>query len=302
MRKTELVLVVIAGFVGPSRALAQERADTVAAPAQAAAGPPVEVVQATAAPVVPAPSEQPIPRLDERTAFLVGARTLKLGLFAFDYGITDQVSIGVDPPELALRAFTKVLVPNLHTKLQLLALDPVWVSAQIAAYWANIQSSQVSGNLLDVPLSLYASVRIVPRFYVHLEGTYIFARLFGSGNVSSANIDGVAATRAIQAGLMLQLRLTRIFSVIATGRYQPYVADVAFNGSSQIDPLTTATVNGQIVPAVEHPWNVTGGVAVLWKHFHLVAGAGYGNYFVPGIDVADPKRTIVPDLSLAVLL
>jgi hypothetical protein len=153
MRKTELVLVVIAGFVGPSRALAQESADTVAAPAQAAAGPPVEVAQATAAPVVPAPSEQPIPRLDERTAFLVGARTLKLGIFAFDYGITDQVSIGVDPPELALRAFTKVLVPNLHTKLQLLALDPVWVSAQIAAYWANIQSSQVSMSTSRRPTS-----------------------------------------------------------------------------------------------------------------------------------------------------
>ena len=53
---------------------------------------------------------------------------------------------------------------------------------------------------------------------------------------------------------------------------------------------------------VEHPWAVIGGVAFLWKYVHLSAGVGYGYYFVPGLDIAYPKRTVIPDASLSVLL
>ena len=44
------------------------------------------------------------------------------------------------------------------------------------------------------------------------------------------------------------------------------------------------------------------GVAVLWKHFHLIAGGGYGYYFIPGMDIAIPKKSFIPDLSLSVIL
>ena len=45
-----------------------------------------------------------------------------------------------------------------------------------------------------------------------------------------------------------------------------------------------------------------GGVALLWRHFHLIAGAGYGYYFVPGIDIAYPNKGFVPDLSASFVL
>ena len=50
---------------------------------------------------------------------------------------------------------------------------------------------------------------------------------------------------------------------------------------------------------MEHPWNATAGVALLWRHLRLVVGAGYGHYFVPGINLPVPKRGIVPDASLS---
>ena len=304
--------MVLGGVAAPARVFAQQwvesAADTVAAAGSAtttvaADDEPAEVVRsAPVEPIAPPPAEEPPPRLDERTAFMVGAGKLKLGLLAFEYGIIQRLSVGVDPPEFLIRAFARVLVPNAHVKVQLLDMDPVWVSALAAVYWADIQGNDLSGNLLDVPLSLFVTVQPMERFYVHLEGAYVFARMFGSGDITRVNVGGAAAARAVQTGLMLQYRLTRAFSLTATGRVQVYTADIPFNGDSQIDPLTTATVRGQIVPAVQHPWEAIGGVAFLWKYFHLIAGVGYGNYFVPGLDVANPKKTIVPDLSVSVVL
>src|SRR5262245_35796231 len=85
-----------------------------AAPALAQTDVPSTTVEAL--PAAPPPAEKPIPRLDERTAYMVGRNTLKLGILAFEYGILDKLSIGSDPPAWAARAFMKVLVPNVHLK------------------------------------------------------------------------------------------------------------------------------------------------------------------------------------------
>jgi hypothetical protein len=47
---------------------------------------------------------------------------------------------------------------------------------------------------------------------------------------------------------------------------------------------------------------VTGAVAVLWKHFHMIVGGGYGYYFIPGLNIPNTSRTFVPEVSLAVVL
>ena len=52
------------------------------------------------------------PGLDERTAFLVGAHTLKLGILAFEYGFNDKVSLGSDPPFWLARTALPVLDPQ----------------------------------------------------------------------------------------------------------------------------------------------------------------------------------------------
>jgi hypothetical protein len=268
---------------------AQETPPTVVAPAQV--------------PIALAPAEAPVPLLDERTAYMIGRHRLKLGILAFEFGITKWLSVGSDPPAWALRSVAKVWVPNLHVKLQLLDRDPVAVAVLAGAYYAFLDGGDSSsGHIIDVPLSLFASVRVHPRIYLHGEGTYVAVRAYGAGNVSQTEVNGAAAARAGQAGLMLQFRLTRIFSVTATGRYQFYTDDVPFRGSGSLDPFTTATVSGQVVPPIQHPWEAIGGIAALWRHFRLIAGVGYGYYFVPGLAIPNTEKTIVPDLSLSVLL
>jgi hypothetical protein len=98
------------------------------------------------------------------------------------------------------------------------------------------------------------------------------------------------------------VQLTRVVSIVARGRYQFYTGPLAFNGGKSLDPYTNVTIDGQALPIVDHPWMAIAGVALLWKHLHLTVGAGYGYYFVPGIDLAYRTRGFVPEASLAVIL
>jgi hypothetical protein len=263
---------------------------------------PAETTTVQAPPPVEAAPPKRIVELEERTAYMVGEHRLKLGVLAFEYGILPQLSVGTDPPSWALRAFTSVLVPNLHLKLQIFNRGPVAVAVQAAGYYGDISRSSFNGNVLDVPLTAFVSVKVHPRITLHAEGAYVYARVFGTGDLTQATLSGATAVRAGQAGLVAQYRVTRIFSLTATGRYQFYTADLPLSGSSTIDPYTTASLRGQYVPPVQHPWEAIGGVAFLWEHFRLTLGAGYGYYFLPGIDIANTKKTIVPDASIAVVL
>ena len=259
------------------------------------------VVETGAAPAPAAAPPPDLPLLDERTAYTIGRHTVKLGLLAFEFGLLDKLSIGTDPPAWALRSFTSILIPNLHAKYQFLDEGRWAAAAHAAIYYAHLSSGDSSGDLFDVPLSLFVSVHAERHLFLHLEATYVYAHLSGSGDVSSAEVHGAGVANAVQTGLVAELRLTRIFSITAMGRVQPYTSNVTFGATNTVDPYTTLQLEGQVAPRVRHPWQAVGGVAFLWDNVHLILGVGYGNYFAPGLDIAVPKQTIVPDGELAVL-
>src|SRR6185436_286296 len=247
------------------------------------------------------PSAEAVPRIDERTALMVGARRLKLGVLFFDYGVTEHLSLGTSPPAWALRAFASVFVPNLNAKFQFVDRNPVWVTAMVAGYYANISEGQTSGHVLFAPVSLFASVQPTRRFYLHAEGTYVFARAFGDGDVTRAQIGGTLVARALQTQLMAELRILRWLSLTARGRVQVYTSPIRASGSGQLDPFTTGSIDAELSPRIDRPWEIVGGFALLFEHFHLSLGAGYGTYFVPGMDLPLQRRGFVPDGSLSVL-
>ena len=311
--RTLLVTAVAAGLLVSVSSRAQAAGDepasgaTTTATTTTGAGTamPVEPIETTTVPAPPpveATPAKPIPLLDERTAYMVGKHKLKLGILAFEFGILQQLSIGTEPPAWLLRSVINILVPNLHLKYQILDRDPVAVAILVAGYYASLNRNDISGNLIDIPVSLFVSVKVHPRITLHAEGAYVYARVVGTGDVTQASLDGATAANAGQLGLMVQYRLTRTFSLTATGRYQFYVSDLPLSGTSMIDPYTTGSLNGQFVPGVQHPWEAIGGVVFLWHYVHLIAGAGYGYYFVPGMDIANPKKTFVPDANISVIL
>ena len=250
-------------------------------------------------PVAPPPHAKPnaVP-LDEYTARLIGARRLKLGVFAFDYGVTDWFSFGVDPPEFVLKAVSSVLVPNLHVKFAFLHLPAVEVSGMAAGYWAHISTDVASGELVIVPLQLFVSTRLASNLWLHLEGAYNWSRGFGSGDVSKTDIGGVVAMRTGQVGAMFELRLSRVVGLIARGRYQFYETPIVFQGGGMLDPYTHVEASIEARPLESHPAMGIGGVALTWKHVGVVAGAGYGHYFIPGNNLALPYKGVVPEAEL----
>jgi hypothetical protein len=273
------VLVAIAMVAGPSAALAQ-------------------VVTTTAPPAAPPPLTNSFNPLTEYTARTIGARQVKVGVLAIDLGVTDWLTIGTDPPAWALRAVGSVLVPNLHVEAGFLRTPFLQLSGRGAVYYADISTSKASGHLLTAPVSLLATVPIGARVFLHMEGAYNWVRGFGNGDESRAEIRGSVAARTAQVGAMVEVRLSRVVALLGRGRFQAHTSPLVLSGSGMPDAYTNVQVEAQVRALDEHPWMALGGVACTWKHVGFTAGAGYGNYFVPGLNIAIPSTGVVPEASL----
>jgi hypothetical protein len=253
------------------------------------------------APLIVPPARAPRPDavpLDEHTARLIGGNRFKVGILALEYGITDYLSVGTDPPAWAIRSFAHVLVPNLHVKGMLLRSSHVEVSARAAGYVMMLNHNGVSGNAYIVPLTLYAWVMLAKPLWLHLEGSYNWAKASGTGDVSNTDVFGTVVQKTAQVGAMLELRLSRVVALLARGYWQPWQTPIVFQGNGMIDPYTSVNVAIEAKPLSDHPIEGLAGVALTWKYVGVVAGAGYGHYFVPGMNLALPYNGFVPEGSL----
>jgi hypothetical protein len=247
----------------------------------------------------PPPHQRPnaVP-LDYYTARMVGARRFKVGILALEYGIVDRLSVGTDPPMWAVRSFAKILVPNLHVRGNFVHTEGFELTGQAAAYYANISNDNVAGHVFIVPLTLFASVRLANPLWLHLEGAYNWARATGTGEVTKTDVFGTAVMRTGQVGAQLEYRLSRVVHFFARGRYQFYETPIVFQGNGMPDPYTTANASIELKPLKDHPAMGTGGVALTWKYVGVIVGGGYGHYFLPGANLANPHTTFVPEGSL----
>jgi hypothetical protein len=254
-----------------------------------------------AAPEVVAPATPQKPNavaFDHYTARLVGRNRFKVGVLALEYGITDWLSVGTDPPAWAVRSVTSVLLPNLHLKGMFVHTAHVDVTGQIAGYYANLANDSASGHLFIAPVTLFVSTRLTSSFWLHFEGAYNYGRGFGAGDVARFEVGGTAAMRTAQVGVQAELQLSRVVHLIARGRYQFYETPIVLEGNGMVDPYTTSHGSLEVRPRTTHPAMGIAGVALTWKHVGAVAGAGYGHYFVPGANLALPYNGVVPEGSL----
>lgn len=256
-------------------------------------------------PALPAQARLPTPeeaqRLDEGTALTLGGQAFKLGILAFDYGITDRINVGTDPPMYLVRTAESVLVPNLHLKVIAYRWNQLWLTGQAAVYYANVQKNSASGSLWAVPLTAYASYQIDPKWWIHGEVTYDIIWGNGVGDLTQTTLGGAAATRSVQLAATGEYRIRPTIAITLRGRLQVYTARLALSGSTNLDPFTSVAVDARIDPRNSHPWEVVPAVAFLWQRIRLSAGVGYGNYFVPGMLVALTERGIVPQGSFSVV-
>jgi hypothetical protein len=258
------------------------------------------VLQQAAAGAGPSAGARTAPPLDDHTAFSVAGGQLKLGVLAVEYGITDWLSIGTDPPAWAARTVSPVFVPNLHLELAFVR-TPRWrLSGTVAGYYAHLdRASGLDGHLVAAPLALFASAALPWRSWIHLEGSYNLVRAFGNGDSDRAEVAGTVATRAVQLGAMLEHRLRPRLALTLRGRLQLMTNPLVLEGDADFDPYTHAEFAAELAPAREHPWAVVAAATYQWRYVHLRLGVGYGSYFLPGANVTAPYFGIIPDGSLA---
>ena len=99
------------------------------------------------------PTPQEAERITEGTALTLGGQTLQLGVLAFEYGITDRIDVGTDPPMYILSAVESMLVPNLHAKVIAYRWNKLWLTGKAAFYFASLNKNDAKGNLWAVPLT-----------------------------------------------------------------------------------------------------------------------------------------------------
>jgi hypothetical protein len=258
------------------------------------------LAQAAASTTPAATTSRTLRPLEDYTAFSLEGGQLKLGVLAFEYGITDWLSIGTDPPAWAARLVGPILVPNAHAELALVRQERGRLSAMAAGYYLRLSRvSGADGGVVAVPLSLFASAGVTPRNWVHLEGVFNFVRGFGTGDTDRADVEGAITTRSWQLGVMFEHRLLRQLALTLRGRLQVATSPLVLRGDADPDPFTHAEVQVELRPAREHPWAVVAAGTYQWKHAHLRLGVGYGSYFVPGANVVPPYFGIIPDGSFA---
>jgi hypothetical protein len=236
--------------------------------------------------------------IDEHTALMVGEHNLKLGVLAFEYGLTHNFSIGIDAPYYAVGAFTSNLfIPNLHLKAAIIQRPDFVLSALVGGYYIRIKDGGTRGNLLSVPVSLLGSVPVARRLWLHGELNYNWARSIGDGTVNDEQVKGTVATRSGQLGLMGEYRFTRVVAAIARARYQALTSPVVIEGTANPDPYTEVHLQAELRPSRNHPWMAVAGIALTWSHVGLLVAGGYGTPFIPGANVPLGYKGFVPDAS-----
>jgi hypothetical protein len=237
--------------------------------------------------------------LDEYTAFTVPGGGLKIGVLSIEYGLTDRLSVGIDPAPYLVRVFSDVIVPNAHLKAEVLRTRLGTISARAAGYYAWLETDAGrDGRILLLPVSVFASGPIVRRLWLHLEANYNYARAVSSDDGGKAQVEGVLASTNWQGGAMLEYRLSPLIGLLARGRVQAFTSPLTIRAQGQPDRYTTAELAVDYRPTDQNPWVALAAVAFTWKHVGAVVGGGYGQYFIPGGNLAVPYRGFTPEASL----
>lgn len=257
----------------------------------------VEEVQEAAPPPETKAAEIPI---DDHTAYIVPRHRVRLGLLAFDYGLTDRVAVGVDPLIYLARTVSDVFVPNAHVKFVMYRNQRFTLSGELAGYYGFLDS-ETSGRdeqFLLLPATLYGSGQLSERFWLHGEVNYNHVRARTNQLGGRADLDGAVVNRNWQFGAMLEYRLSRVVGFLARGRLMAFSSPLVITGEGMLDPYTTAELGANYRPNELRPWVALGAAAFTWKHVGFIVGGGYGQYFVPGGNVPVPYRGFTPEGSL----
>ena len=247
---------------------------------------------------------------DERfdyTAYTLQGGEVSLGPQKSAIGIVDEVTLGTYLPTWFAFPVLGAPIPTGFLKLRAplqgkLALSVrgnfVYVDADVlAAKWT--KNSGSSASLFVLPLEVAVSYRLARRYSQSLEATYV-AVFAGGDHESDANIRGAATLTNLTLSTLSEWRLSRVVALTLLTRVMVYRGNARVKthfsqGSTTVDADLGASKPYQGLVACAVP-----GVSFSFAHIDFQLGLGYGNWWLPVVQLALPDWGLVPEVDFSV--
>jgi len=241
-------------------------------------------------------------RVIDQTAYTLEGGRFRLGLFKFQVGIFDFLTVGTYTLPWA------VLAATVHAKLRLVEAGPFAVSVQAGfAYfdsrrlqWLNDEIGSAVVTVLPVEAQL--SYRPVDALSLSFGAAYTEVAVDGELSVEAFNGAGRGAADNFQLTGNAELRMSSTLALVVELRWL-MLQRVAANANATLypDAFTVVVVHGGAAARdfeVRDAFSVVPSLLLTLGVFNLRLGVGYGNYNVPLVNFVLPERTLIPEADL----
>lgn len=262
---------------------------------------------AKAKPAVAAKKPAPEPELEhvrviDQTGYTLEGGRLRLGLFKFQVGLFDFLTVGTYTLPWA------VLAATIHAKLRLVEAGPFALSVQAGfAYfdsrrlrWLNDEIGSAVVTVL--PIEAQLSYRPVDALSLSFGASYTEVAVDGELSIETYNGAGRGAADNLQLTGNTELRLNSVFALVVELRWL-MLQRVAANANATLRPdaFTVVVVHGGAAARdfeVRDAFSVVPSLLMTLGVFNLRLGVGYGNFNVPLVNFVVPERTLIPEADL----
>lgn len=238
-------------------------------------------------------------RLTDGTAYTLGKKVWKVGLWTIDYGLHDRVDVSTYWMPWFVR------VANIGGKYEYRVNERLSLGTGLHAFRLDVQKLKTDAAPLvitSVPWQLTGSYRLDQGITLSLQSIYTYMHV--SGTFDEGSLEGAAAVSNLQLVTTLEKRLSQVTALLLRFRYLAHQWQPSASVTYVLHPddYTTVKVVGAAgIDAldVKNAWSIVPGAAFSWKSAELRVGLGYGNLNIGGVNFVVQKKTIVPELDLA---
>lgn len=241
-------------------------------------------------------------RVIDQTGYTLEGGAVRLGVFKFQVGLFDFLTVGTYTLPWA------VLAATIHAKLRLVEAGPFALSVQAGfAYfdsrrlqWLNDEIGSAVVTVL--PLEAQLSYRPLDALSLSFGAAYTEVAVDGKLSINAYNGAGRGAADNAQLTGNAELRLNSVLALVVELRWL-MLQRVAANANATLRPdaFTVVVVHGGAAARgfqIRDAFSVVPSLLVTLGVFNLRLGVGYGNYNIPLVNFVVPERTLIPEADL----
>jgi hypothetical protein len=238
----------------------------------------------------------------QATGYVLPQGNVELGILFAGYGITDWLTVGLQPIYWVAAPILGGVSVTAAVKLGVPLGDHLGVALEVNPIWfrVDIDGNDVRGVLLPVTLATSLHPDAVQHY--SLAARYSSAEGLNDTEIASQEVAGTALTRLVQLIGQMQFQVTKGVGLYVQGVLQLWEQELRIEGSGRIDDRTRVQIDGAASSVDQAlPWAALAGIHLRWSAVNLRLGAGYGNIFVPRIGLTSRRyEGVIPDLDFFV--